>query len=105
MEAVPMSDQQTTIAARTPGEVPHPSTFIQEEMDARGWDRWAVAHRMGGDAAMNRLTLDMYFEVGPGKTNMRLGEATARQLGNAFDVSPQFFLNLEAAWIGAHGRH
>lgn len=90
---------------RTTAEAFHPSEFIREEMDARGWDRWMLAHRMGGDTARNRLVIDLYFEVGPDKTNMRLGEETARQLGEAFDVSPQFFLNLETAWLAAHVRH
>ena len=84
-----------TLLAEPP---PHPSVFIQEEMDARNWDRWALARRMGGDSGLNRLCLDLYFEVGPEKTNMRLGD-TADKLAVAFGMSAEFFRNLEALWL------
>jgi hypothetical protein len=90
-----MPPEQTTI-------VSHPSVFIQEEMDARGWDRWELARRMGGDYRMKRLVIDLYFEVGPEKTNMRLGK-TGENFAKAFDVSPEFFRNMEAAWLAAQG--
>jgi len=80
----------------------HPSEFIQEELDARGWDRIDLAVRMGGDAAHNLLTWDMYREVGPTDPRMQLGETTARQIADAFGVSPQLFLNLETAWRRVH---
>ena len=76
----------------------HPSVFILDELDERGWTRDELAVRMGGESAINRLTLDMYFEVGPTEPSLLLGEETARQLGRAFGVSPQFFLRLHAAW-------
>ncbi len=80
----------------------HPSEFIQEELDARGWDRSDLAVRMGGDAARNLLTWDMYREVGPTDPRMQIGEATAQQIADAFGVSPTLFLNLEAAWRARH---
>ena len=83
-------------------DVPHPSVFIQEEMDARGWDRWALAHRMGGDPRIKHLELDMYFEVGPEKTTMRMGP-TGDDIARAFDVSPEFFRNMERAWLASQG--
>lgn len=76
----------------------HPSEIIADELAARGWDRWTLAHRMGGDPAQNRLVLDLYCEVGPGEPGMLLGEPTARQLGAAFGTSPDVWLNLETAW-------
>jgi plasmid maintenance system antidote protein VapI len=79
-------------------DVPHPSVFIQEEMDERGWSRRELARRMGGDYRMKRLEIDLYFEVGPDKTNMRLGR-TGEDMARAFDVSPEFLRNLEAAWL------
>jgi plasmid maintenance system antidote protein VapI len=76
----------------------HPSEFIVEEMEARGWSRWDLAKRMGGDRATNRLALDLYIETGPTAPGLLIGGVTARQLGKAFGVSPKLFLNLEAAW-------
>ncbi len=81
---------------------PHPSVFIQEEMAARGWDRWELARRMPGDHQMNRLELDLYFAVGPNKTNLRLGE-TGEDIARAFDVNPEFLHNMETAWLQAMG--
>jgi hypothetical protein len=91
-----MSDRSNTT------EIPHPSVFIQEEMAARGWDRWALARQMGGDYRSNRLEIDLYFEVGPDKTNMRLGK-TGEDIARAFDVSPEFLRNMEAAWLRSRG--
>lgn len=79
----------------------HPSTFIQEEMDARGWDRTNLAVQMGGDAGMNLLCLDMYFIVGPTALDLILGDDTASQLAVAFDVSAAYFLGLEKSWRDA----
>lgn len=91
----------TTIAERIPAEVSHPSVFIQEEMDARGWDRDQLALRMGGVFVINRLALDCYFEIGPEETGLRMGDA--KDFERAFDVSAEFFLNLEKAWLKAQG--
>ena len=71
---------------------------MREEMEARGWDRWTLARHMGGDYLMTRLQIDLYFEVGPDKPNMRLGK-TGEDFARAFDVSAEFFRNLEAAWL------
>jgi hypothetical protein len=76
---------------------PHPSEFIAEEMEARGWDRWELARRMGGDYRMRRLEIDLYFEVGPGERNLRIGDG--EDFARAFGVSAEFFRNLEAAWL------
>ena len=81
--------------------IEHPSVFIQYELAARGWTRSDLAVRMGGDAKLNRLTIDMYFDVGPNEPNLLLGEETARQLSRAFGVSAAFFLRLHAAWQAA----
>lgn len=84
-----------------PAEVFHPSVFIQEEMDARGWSRDDLALRMGGDFATDRLALEVYFIL-QHKRSMRIGDKFARQLARAFDVSPEFFLNLERIWLEAN---
>ena len=80
----------------------HPSEFIAEELEARGWSRIDLAVRMGGDASKNLLVWDLYCEVGPTDPRMQLGAETARQIGDAFGVSPELFLNLEAAWRARH---
>jgi len=77
----------------------HPSTFIREEAEARGWTFDALASRMGGDAPSNRVALDLYEQIGPSKTNMRLGADTAAMLGHAFGISARYFLKLESLWL------
>jgi hypothetical protein len=85
-----------------PAEMFHPTVFIQEEMDARGWDLDDLAFEMIRDDrdhwGVTRLALDFYFEVGPDMPNMRIGERSAAQLAHAFGVSAEFFLNLERSW-------
>ena len=92
------------MSTETTVEPVHPSVFIQDELDERGWSRDDLAIRMGGEFGMNRLALDMYFEVGPGEPDLLLGEETALQLARAFDVSPQFFLRLHDAWRADYAR-
>lgn len=86
----------------TPAEAFHPSEFIAEELEARGWSQHDLAARMAGDPAVNFLTLDTYRLVGPTDPRMRLGKRTAIALGEAFGVSADLFLNLEAAWRAHH---
>jgi hypothetical protein len=87
--------------------VPHPSEFIAEEMLARGWTAETMALRMSDgtdqDYGVCRVALDFYDEIGPDNVNMRIGYQTAARLGKAFDVSPQYFLNLERAWLISKG--
>jgi plasmid maintenance system antidote protein VapI len=80
-------------------EVPHPSHFIAEELKARGWSVNRLAVAMGGDSwNLNRFALDLYFTVGPTNPECRLG-AMADDLADAFGVPPEFFHNMEAAWL------
>lgn len=102
-------------------QVPHPSVFILEEMDARGWDRdilaWCMVLGTGerdealarigtGDTydqqgrawQRTRLALDLYFEIGADHPNMRLGEMAA-QFSRAFGASEELFVNLETRWL------
>lgn len=93
------------MSERMPAEVFHPSEFIKEEMEARGWSADELAMRLAaGDKkqfGIERLALDLYFEVGPSERGLRLGEDNARMLAAVFDVSPEYFLNLERAWLGS----
>lgn len=81
---------------RIPAEVWHPSAFMLEEMVARGWDRDELARRMGGNYGIARLSLDLYFEVGPNERDLLLGDG--EDFARAFGTSAEFWLNLEAAW-------
>ncbi len=96
-----MQTSTKEIEGRIPAEVCHPSVFIQEEMDARGWDRNHLARRMGNDWAVNRLSLDLYFEVGPNEPGLRMGDG--EDFARAFGVSAEFFVNLEMAWLRGQG--
>ena len=73
-----------------------PGEFIQEELIARGWTTTYLARRMGGDVALNQLTVDMHIAVRD--KNMSLDEETAQGLSRAFGVSAQFFMNLDRIW-------
>jgi hypothetical protein len=80
--------------------IPHPSHYIQEEMDARGWTRDRLATAMmskgdGEDWEIHRLAIDLYFEVGPTDPCLLIDEDS---FARAFGVSEGLFLNLQAAW-------
>ena len=90
---------QENATERRPAEAFHPSVFICEEMEARGWDRWDLAHRMGGDPATNRLSIDLYLEVGPREPNLLIGDG--EDFARAFGTSAEFWRNLETAWRGS----
>lgn len=82
----------------------HPSEIIYDELKAREWTLSNLANRMGAEScARNKLVLDMYFAVGPNHTTCRLGAETAAQIAQAFDVSPEFIINLENAWLKSKG--
>lgn len=92
-----MVDETETAAERVPAEVWHPSVFMQEEMEARGWDRDDLASAMAcPDWGITRLSLDFYFDVGPNEPDMLMGDA--EDFARAFGTSASFWLNLEAAW-------
>lgn len=100
-----MTDDQTS---ERPPIAYHPSVLIIQELLARGWTKADLAVRMGGDAGLNLLALDFYLHVHD--PDLRIGADGSRQLGEAFGVSPEFFTNLEAAWLaylaaGPHGPH
>jgi plasmid maintenance system antidote protein VapI len=104
------SDVRKTIAGkamtseltdRKPAEVVHPSVIIKDELHARGWSLDELAVLMGDDPRINRLALDLYLEEGPRERNLRIGDFSSKQLGRAFGVSPDFFFNLEKAWLEA----
>lgn len=89
-------------------DVPHPSEFIASELVARGWDKYRLAFEMIKTGPMmdeyNKalMVLNLYFEIGPDKPNMRLG-VTTEAFSRAFDVPKEFFLNLERGWLKSKG--
>ncbi len=87
--------------------VPHPSEFIAEELIARGWSADDLARRMSDGTERSfticRISLDFYDEIGPDDTRMRIGAKTAGLLAKAFDMSAEFFINLENAWLRSKG--
>jgi plasmid maintenance system antidote protein VapI len=87
---------------RKPAEAWPVRDFLFEEMAARGWTEWDVARQMGGDAPMNVLILEFIFYL-PYEESLFLGRDTAEDLDRAFNISPEFFLNLEETWRRFNG--
>ncbi len=70
-------------------DVPHPGEFIREELDARGWSQRDLAYILGvPEQAVNLIT--------SGKRG--ISPEMAKSLGTAFDVSGEFFANLQQAY-------
>ena len=87
---------------RVLAEVSHPSVYLAEEMEARGWSVRDAAGRMSGDFGRNALALAMYLACGCHAKHaraVRIGEHAAKRLGEAFNVEAQFFLNLERTFL------
>jgi HTH-type transcriptional regulator / antitoxin HigA len=73
-----------TKPARVP--IDHPGTFIAEELNDRGWAQADLAYILGWDVSqLNRLI--------KGVTHITPDSALA--LGDAFDMSAEFFMNLQ----------
>lgn len=69
-----------------PLPVDHPGTFIEEELDARGWAKADLAYILGmDDGQLNKLI--------KGHTNIT--PDTAVMLADAFDMPAEFFMNLQ----------
>lgn len=70
-------------------EIPPPGFFIREELEARGWSQRDLAGVLGvPEQAVNMIA--------SGKRGVSAD--MAKKLGDAFDVSPEFFLNLQRAF-------
>ena len=77
-----------TITSTLP-DIPHPGEFIAEELEVRGWLQRDLAYILGmPEQAVNMI-------VG-GKRGISPDMANA--LSDAFDVSPEFFANLQKAY-------
>lgn len=73
----------------------HVAAAVQEELDARGWTRDALAlHMAAYDYGIHRLTLDMMFALTE-EPNATIGPETDAALCHAFGISAGFFTRLE----------
>lgn len=66
-----------------------PGAFIEEELDARGWSKSDLAYAL--DMSIQQLS-----PILSGKSG--ISPAMARSLGDVFDVSPEFFANLNSMY-------
>ena len=69
--------------------VPAPGSFIREELEARGWSQRDLASVLGVPDQAVQL-------ISSGKRGITAD--MAKKLGEAFDVAPEFFLNLQRAY-------
>lgn len=76
-------------------DVPHPGEFIAEELEARDWLQRDLAYILGiPEQGVNMIV--------SGKRG--ISPEMARALGDAFDVSPMFFSNLQNAYEMSRAR-
>ena len=70
-------------------DVPHPGEFIRDELEARGWSQRDLAYILGSpEQAVNMIV--------SGKRG--ISPDMAKALGDAFDVSAEYFANLQKAF-------
>jgi HTH-type transcriptional regulator/antitoxin HigA len=77
------------MAQRNIAEVFPPGVFIKEELEARGWSQAELAEIIG------RLPSEISNLIS-GRT--AISPATAKELGDAFGTSPQYWMNLESSY-------
>lgn len=84
------------LAPRVPAECWPLGHFLREEMDERGWGINDVVARMGGDPQVSEMVLRMTLTIED--PDLLLDDETASGLSRAFDVSNEYFINLDKAW-------
>jgi len=80
---------EKVVTRRVPAEVFPPGEIIREELEARGWTQEDLSDILG-------RPLKLVSDVILGKR--AITPETAKGLGDAFDIDPQFFLNLESMY-------
>lgn len=70
-------------------EVPHPGEFLAEELEARGWSQRDLAYILG-------VSEQGITQIVNGKRG--ISPEMAKALGDAFDVNPEFFTNLQKSY-------
>lgn len=69
--------------------VPHPGEFIREELETRGWSQRDLAFVLDiQESALNSML----------SGRRGISPEMAKSLGDAFDVNPEFFMNLQHAY-------
>ncbi|MBF0372025.1 MAG: HigA family addiction module antidote protein [Alphaproteobacteria bacterium] len=76
-------------------DIPHPGEFIREELDARGWSQRDLAYILGVPEQSVNL-------IASGKRGV--SSEMAKALGDAFDVSAEYFANLQQAYEMSHAK-
>jgi len=71
------------------GGVPHPGEVIREELEARGWLQRDLAYILGVPEQGVNMILSGKRGISP---------EMAKALGEAFDVNPEFFANLQKSY-------
>lgn len=100
-----MTDTSTKTASDTSipaAETFHLADLIEEEMLERNWDITDLVMNMGPHAdekdwAVCQLSFEMFLTLRD-NPNVILGEHMARQLGDAFDITPSFFTSYHEMW-------
>ncbi len=76
-------------------DIPHPGEFLKEELDARGWSQRDLSYILGmPEQAVNLIVA--------GKRG--ISPEMARALGKAFEVSADYFANLQMAFEMSRAR-
>jgi HTH-type transcriptional regulator/antitoxin HigA len=75
--------------------IKHPGFYIAEELEARGWSQRDLAFILGVPEQTVNTILNGRRAVTP---------ETAKALGDAFDINPETFANLQKAYDLAHAR-
>lgn len=76
-------------------DVPHPGEFIRDEIEARGWSQRDLAYILGTTEQAVNVILAGKRGISP---------EMAKALGDAFDVSPEYFANLQKLYEMANAR-
>jgi HTH-type transcriptional regulator/antitoxin HigA len=76
-------------------DVPHPGEFIREELEARGWSQRDLAYILGMPEQAVNLIVSGKRGISP---------EMAKSLGKAFDVSAEYFANLQQAFEMSNAR-
>ena len=93
--------EHMSIATVKAAEPLHLAELIEDEMAERGWTMTDLVMNMGPfyderEWGICMLAWELFFSVRT--PDVILGEVMAKQLSDAFDVSPEFFNNLHENW-------
>lgn len=76
-------------------DVPHPGEIIREELEARGWLQRDLAYILGAPEQAVNMILSGKRGISP---------EMAKALGQAFEVDPDFFANLQKSYEMANAK-